>query len=84
LLQAINCRPQIESAAADVTVDYSTGAVEEFTVLEDPKPDLAPWSDPFVTCNQDFEYDPEIDDGYIAVDTSTRLMKSFRQYWFAR
>jgi hypothetical protein len=76
-LQAINCRPLIESAAVDVTVDYATGVVQEFHILEEPKPDLAPWSDPFVTRTWNYKDDPRLDNMWINVETSTRYVELF-------
>jgi hypothetical protein len=71
-LQAMNCRPLIETAPAVVTVDYMTGAVQHFTISGEPQPELAPWSDPFVTRNQSYANDPRVNDMIINVETSTR------------
>jgi hypothetical protein len=71
-LQAMNCRPRIETAPAVVTVDYTTGAVQHFTIGGEPQPDNAPWSDPFVTRNQSYANDPRKNDMIVNVETSTR------------
>jgi hypothetical protein len=46
-IQAVNCRPIIESAEASVTVDYLSGVVADFDILSTPRAVGEPWSDPF-------------------------------------
>jgi len=47
-IQALNCRPIIESAEASVTIDYLSGVVVDFDILDTPQVVEEPWSDPFV------------------------------------
>ena len=47
-LQVLHCIPVFETADAEVTVEPSTGAVQEFDILEDPTPDAVAWSDNFL------------------------------------
>lgn len=46
-IQVLNCVPVFETADAEVTVEPSTGAVQEFDILGDPAPDAVAWSDNF-------------------------------------
>lgn len=46
-VQALNCVPIFETAAAEVTIEPSTGAVQDFDILSDPRPDAVAWSDSF-------------------------------------
>lgn len=52
-VQALNCAPIIEKAAAEVIVDQSTKQVHDFTILEHPVPASEAWYDDMVT-----HYDP--------------------------
>jgi hypothetical protein len=47
-MQALNCRPVIESNTATVTVDSLLGQVQSYKILNTPQPELAAWSDAFV------------------------------------
>jgi hypothetical protein len=71
-LQALNCRPVIESVAADVTIDYTSGVVQDFTLLGKPQPELQAWSDPFVTRNESQMYPDKNRAMYMKVQVSTR------------
>jgi hypothetical protein len=66
-LQALNCRPVIELAEADVTVDYTTGVVQDFTILGEPQPNSQPWSDPFVQRGWNYISDP----GHMITEVNT-------------
>lgn len=47
-IQALNCRPIIESAEAQVTVEYPSGVIADFDIVGTPQAVEEPWSDPFV------------------------------------
>lgn len=47
-LQALNCKPVIETANTSIVVDYTTGQVHHFEILDQPKPAEEAWSDAFV------------------------------------
>jgi hypothetical protein len=74
-LQALNCRPVIELAEADVTVDYTTGIVEDFTILSEPQPNSQPWSDPFVERSWNYIHDPYVNDMEINTKFTTRYSR---------
>jgi hypothetical protein len=74
-LQALNCRPVIELAEADVTVDYTTGVVQDFTILGEPQPNSQPWSDPFVERGWNYIGDPRDDDMGINTEFTTRYTR---------
>jgi len=44
-IQALNCKPVIETSTADVIVDGNTGTVHSFRILDQPVPAKSPWSD---------------------------------------
>lgn len=46
-IAAMNCLPTIESANASVTVEWPSGRVTSFRILDEPRPDAAAWSDNF-------------------------------------
>ena len=50
-LAALNCLPVIESANASVTVDSQTGVVQQYTLLDEPKPYSEAWTDAYVVHN---------------------------------
>ena len=58
-MQALNCRPKIESAAAIVTIDHKIARVQSYQILGDIQPENIAWSDSFVlrdhnsTCQMD-------------------------------
>jgi hypothetical protein len=74
-LQALNCRPVIELAEADVTVDYTTGVVQDFTILGEPQPNSEPWSDPFVERGWNYIGDPRDNDMGINTEFTTRYTR---------
>jgi hypothetical protein len=47
MIQALNCRPLIESAAAVVTVDHVRAQVQHYQILEGAQPEDVAWSDAF-------------------------------------
>jgi hypothetical protein len=51
-IQALNCRPLIESAAAIVTVDHVRAQVQHYEILEAAQPEDVAWSDSFELRNQ--------------------------------
>jgi hypothetical protein len=84
-LQALNCRPVIEFVEADVTVDYMTGFVQDFTILGEPQPSSQPWSDPFIERgwyyinepgNSNTEANAEMTTRYARVSLCCRTRKS--------
>lgn len=50
-LQALNCMPVIETAHAQITVDSQSGIVLSYTLITDPEPEAAAWSESFVIRN---------------------------------
>jgi hypothetical protein len=52
MIQALNCRPLIESAAAIVTVDHVRAQVQHYEILEAAQPEDVAWSDSFELRNQ--------------------------------
>jgi hypothetical protein len=52
MIQALNCRPSIESAAAIVTVDHVQAQVQHYQILEAAQPEDVAWSDSFELRNQ--------------------------------
>ncbi|KAF2828273.1 hypothetical protein CC86DRAFT_405278 [Ophiobolus disseminans] len=76
-LQALNCRPIIESATANVTVDYGTRAVQSFVIAGDLRPETSPWSDPFVSRKLTYRDDPRENDMITDVDVSTSYGVAF-------
>ncbi|ORY17514.1 hypothetical protein BCR34DRAFT_596983 [Clohesyomyces aquaticus] len=51
-MQALNCKPIIETAEADVVVDQVTGTVYQYSILGDAVPASSAWSDSFVSTGQ--------------------------------
>ena len=47
-LQALNCRPVIETANASIVVDSTTGRVHSYEIIDDPRPADEAWSDAFI------------------------------------
>jgi hypothetical protein len=52
VIQALNCRPLIESATAIVTVDHLRAQVQHYQILEGAQPEDVAWSDSFELRNQ--------------------------------
>lgn len=46
-IQALNCMPSIEASEAKVTVDTTSGAVQEYEIIRVPSSDDVAWSDSF-------------------------------------
>ncbi|KAL1632413.1 hypothetical protein SLS56_003655 [Neofusicoccum ribis] len=46
--QALHCRPVIETATADLTVDQRTGQVQSFRITDEPKSALEAWKDLYI------------------------------------
>lgn len=44
-LQALNCKPVIETANTSIVVDSTTGQVHHFEIIDQPKPAEEAWSD---------------------------------------
>jgi hypothetical protein len=47
MIQALNCRPVIESATAIVTIDHVQAKVQHYRILEGAQPEDVAWSDSF-------------------------------------
>jgi hypothetical protein len=58
-ISALNCKPIIETATADVTVDQGSGQVQGFEILDDPVPAARAWTDVFVVHNRSSDYIPD-------------------------
>ena len=80
-LQAINCRPVIESAEADVTLDYTSRVVRDFTILGEPQPDSQAWSDPFIEREWNYIHDPHVNDMEINTQFTTRYVSFHYDIW---
>jgi hypothetical protein len=71
-LQALNCRPVIESVEANVIVDYTSEVVRDFEILGEPQPNSQAWSDPFVERGWNYIHDPHVNDMEINTEFTTR------------
>jgi hypothetical protein len=52
IIQALNCRPVIESAPAIVTVDHLQAQVQQYQILKAAQPEDVAWSDSFELRNK--------------------------------
>jgi hypothetical protein len=55
MIQALNCRPKIESAGAIVTVDHVRAQVQHYQILEGVQSEDVAWSDSFELRNQSLD-----------------------------
>ena len=50
-ITALKCLPVFESTNARVNVDLATGAIQNYTIMNDPSPDLHAWSSRYQALN---------------------------------
>jgi hypothetical protein len=56
--QALNCKPIIEAAEAELKVDFRTGKIYSVNILDEPRLVEEAWSDPFLLRNRSNPSDP--------------------------
>ncbi|KAH0360600.1 hypothetical protein KCU65_g9309, partial [Aureobasidium melanogenum] len=75
-LAAINCTPIIEQATANVTVDITTGVVQDYSILDTPQNATEAWSDPYLRRNVSIDYS----EGYIELPRAAGNDTVYRNY----
>ncbi|KAH0025825.1 hypothetical protein KCU78_g4591, partial [Aureobasidium melanogenum] len=75
-LAAINCTPIFEHATANITVDITTGAVQDYSILGTPQNATEAWSDPYLRRNVSVDYS----DGYVELPRDDGNDTVYRNY----
>lgn len=68
-MSLLNCRPLVESAEADITVNAANGAIQAFSIKSEPKELIDAFSDNFLPHNKT-HFDPR--EGYVHYNVTVR------------